>query len=203
MRSWAGRELLMNWGSWNREKKNFDHKSFKNEKLSLPTRSAPVSCLWIALFNKRGSEKLQKRELSNCRVCFQAAAGACLWVTEWPNVFTLVRAWGCECLFNCSVSYKEPHRQRQTLPVWVQQVVIQWGWVRPWWRLRRSHTYSNTDILVLFFVLLEFKTLLCIGLIHFLLHFFHSVPENLTSICERRKQIILTDTKTLDLWGEM
>lgn len=144
---WCGREPA---GScwWTeaaeKEKKNFDHKSFKNEKLrpsgdaagkkntwwmSSPTRSAPVGCLFIHLFNKRGSEKLWKKERRGEELpsVLSGSCSTCLWVTEWPNVFTFVWAWGCEWLFNCSVIYKEPHRQRQTMRDWDWFSEDDWG----------------------------------------------------------------------------
>lgn len=147
--------------------------------MSSPTHSAPVGCLFIHLFNKRGSEKLRKREGRSVELPSvpSGSCSTCLWVTEWPNVFTFVRAWGCVCLFNCSVIYKEPHRQRQTLLDWVQQAMIQGGWVRPVGSVmevggvatpfKHRHSY--------FVFTLCAWTLLCVGLSQF----FHSVPDNL------------------------
>lgn len=93
---WCGRELA---GScwWTeaaeKEKKNFDDKSFKNLKLwlsgdavgkktwwmSSPTHSAPVGCLFIHLFNKGGSEKLRKREGRSVKVLSGLSAHVCGW----------------------------------------------------------------------------------------------------------------------------
>lgn len=75
-----------------KKRKNFDHKSFKNEKPgpSSPTCGAPESYLWIPLFNQRGSETLGKGGTAEC--VRSGSRGARLWLTERPNVFTFVRA---------------------------------------------------------------------------------------------------------------
>lgn len=151
MRSWAGRELLMNWGNWIRkEGGKSNHKLFKTHirhkknrykcrisgdavanKLVNEVSHPECSTGMFIYLLKSGSKELWKggRRASNCWVCVQAAAArVCGWLSA------LMRLHLCEpegvnvCLI--AVWFIRRQRQRQTLPDWVQQAVNQRGWVR-------------------------------------------------------------------------
>lgn len=115
-------------------------------------RSSTLSDLFIYLINvDQKSYKRGKDAVSNCWVSFQAAAACvCGWLSGLMCLHLCEPEGANVCLIALWFIRSHTHRDRGS---WTESSRAcfsedEWVLLATWWVLRRSHTYSNTDILI-------------------------------------------------------